>query len=759
MFVNTLALRTDLSGDPTFRELLRRVREVTIGAYSHWDVPFEKVVEELQPRRSLSHLPIVQVFFALENTPRRAGKLPGLTLSHLELEGEVSRADMTIFMREEGEALPYDLEFNADLFDSSTMRDFAARFETLLRGIVADPDRPISRLPVLTAAERSRSLADSQGATEPPAPRMTIPALFEENVRNWREKVAVVCEGRRLTYGELNARANCIAHALRGRGVGPGSLVALCMGRSFEMIAGILGVLKAGGAYVPIDPSYPRERVSYLISDSGAKLLLTDETVAPALEASGVETLLLDRDWPEIARESSHDPAPSAGPDDLAYAIYTSGSTGRPKGVLVRHAGVANLFAATRGELGFGEDDVWTIFHSFAFDLSVWELWGPLLHGGRLVIVPVETAQSPLESARLLKEEGVTVVSQTPAAARRLSAVRRDPASGSADWRLRIFVCGGEALPGDLAAELLSWNVPLWNFYGPTEATVWTTIKRVGPADCGGGFVSIGRPIANTAAYVLDAHREPVPEGVAGDLYLGGAGLARGYLRRPELDSERFVPDSFGGRKQARLYRTGDRARRLRGGDLEFLGRDDHQVKLRGYRVELGEIETALAEHPQVREVAAMVREDEPGDQRLVAYYASVPNEPPGAGALRAFLLERLPEYMVPQVFVPLDAIPLTSNAKVDRRALPAPSGERPELPRAFVAPRTLTEEKIAEIWRRVLAIDRVGADDDFFELGGHSLKATQAISRAKEVFGIDLPLRALFEAPTVASLARKVEE
>ncbi|MEO8191047.1 MAG: amino acid adenylation domain-containing protein [Acidobacteriota bacterium] len=759
LFVNTLALRTDLSGDPTFHELLRRVREVTIGAYSHQDVPFERIVEELRPRRSLSHGPIVQVFFALENTPRHPWHLPGLTLSDIDLETDVARADLTIFMTDKGDSLPYQLEFNSDIFDEESVRDLASRFEALLAAAVADPLQRISRLRVLTASERERILAGSKAPEGRPAPAVTIPQLFEEVARTSGHKRALVCAGSSLTYEELNGRANSLAHALRERGVGPGTLVAMCVTRSVEMVVGILGILKAGGGYVPIDPLYPRERVSYLLEDSGARLLLTERDVAPGLDAPGCEIVLLDDDWPDIAHRSTANPAAAAGPEDVAYAIYTSGSTGRPKGVLVRHAGVANLFAATRRQLGFDESDVWTMFHSYAFDLSVWELWGPLLHGGRLVMVPVEIAQSPLDFSRLLAEESVSVVSQTPAAARRLAAVRQDPASGSDRWRLRHVICGGEALPGDLAADLLGWNVPVWNFYGPTEATVWTTIKRVTPADCGPSVVSIGRPIENTAAYVLDRHREPVPHGVPGDLYLGGAGLARGYLGRPELNRERFVADPFAAVPAARLYRTGDRARRLRSGDIEFLGRDDHQVKVRGYRVELGEIETALADHPEVREAAVLLREDQPGSQQLVAYYVAGAGETPGASALRAFLLTRLPEYMVPQSFVPLEALPLTSNAKLDRRALPAPDGTRPELEKAFVAPRTSTEEKIAEIWRRLLAVDRVGVEDDFFELGGHSLKATQAVSRIKELFAVDLPLRRLFETPTVAALARRVDE
>ena len=761
LFANTVALRTDLSGDPSFREVVRRVRETTLEAYGHQDVPFERVVEALQPRRSLSHGPIVQVFFALENTPRKTSRLFGPSVSPNEAEGQVARADVAVFMREEGGALPFEVEFNVDLFERESIENLASHFRTLLASAVADPDRPVSRLPLLTPDERGRIVESARGPANPPAPRATLPALFEGVVRRRGKEVAVADGGARLTYGELNERANRLAHALRARGIGPGALVAICARRSVESVVAILGVLKSGAAYVPIDPSYPTDRISYLLEDSGAQLLLADESGARESSAASIATLRLDPTSPEIERQSPSDPPPLAGPDDLAYAIYTSGSTGRPKGVLVEHAAVANLFSGTREELGFGEDDVWTIFHSHAFDLSVWELWGPLLHGGRLVVVPVEVAREPLELGRLIADEGVTVLSQTPAGARRLAQVRRDPRSRAREWRLRTLVCGGEALPSDLAAELLSWDVPLWNFYGPTEATVWTTIKRVRPPDCAGGFVSVGRPIANAAAHVLDRHLEPVPRGVAGDLYIGGAGLARGYLGREELNRERFVADPFSppGGAPARLYRTGDRARRNRRDDIDFMGRDDDQVKIRGYRVELGEIETVLSEHPQVSEAAVVVREEEQGDQRVVAYFAPKPGDVPSTAALRSHLSERLPEYMIPQAFVALAALPLTSNGKVDRRALPAPGGERPNVERPFAAARTETEEKLAEVWRRILGLDRVGRDDNFFELGGHSLKATQAIARAEELFGIDLPLRTLFETPTVAGLARRIEE
>ncbi|MDQ2869303.1 MAG: amino acid adenylation domain-containing protein [Acidobacteriota bacterium] len=761
LFANTLALRTDLSGDPTFREVLRRVRGVTVGAYGHQDVPFEKVVEKLQPRRSLSHGPIVQVFFALENTPRPTGKPSMFTFSPGDAEREVARADIAVFMRDEEGALPFEVEFNVDLFEKETIEGFASHFQTLLAAAVADPGRPISRLPLLTPEERERIAAGSRGPSEPPAPRRSIPEIFEEVARTWPERVALVYGGNRLTYAELNARANQLAHALRDRGIRPGALVAICVQRSLEMVISILGTLKCGAAYVPIDPAYPQDRISYVLADSGSKLVLTDDSSSTRLPDSGLTTLCFEFIATELDGQSGENLVPLAGADDLAYAIYTSGSTGRPKGVLVRHAGVANLFAATRESLGFGENDVWTNFHSTAFDLSVWELWGPLLHGGCLVVVPVETTQTPLEFARLLAGEGVTILSQTPAAARRLAEVRKDPRSRAVDWKLRIVVCGGEALPSDLAADLVSWDVPLWNFYGPTEATVWSTIKRVGPADCTGGFVSIGKPIANTSAYVLDRNNEPVPPGVVGDLYLGGVGLARGYLGRPDLDRERFVSDPWAGPESSerRLYRTGDRARRTPRGDLEFLGRDDHQVKIRGYRVELGEIETALSDHPQVREAAVLIRDGQDGEQQLVAYLATNGPDGPSAAALRSFLAERLPEYMLPQYFVTLDALPLTGNAKIDRQALPAPGGIRPELEKPFVAPRTATEEKVAEIFRRLLSVDRVGSDDDFFELGGHSLKATQVIARVEELFGVDVPLRRLYEAPTVAGLASRIDE
>ena len=577
--------------------------------------------------------------------------------------------------------------------------------------------------------------------------------MFEEQAARRPEAEALICGDQRLTYRQLNERANRLANSLCRLGVGPEVLVGICVERSVDMVVGLLGILKAGGAYVPLDPSYPRQRVGFIVKDAAPSVVLVQETLSDLVPEGDFRRVRLDRDWTDIERESPENPGSLATAENLAYVIYTSGSTGKPKGVMIQHGSVVNLLSNTDPALGFDQNDVWTVFHSFAFDLSVWEIWGPLLRGARLVVVPRKVAQSPTEFAQLLAREEVTVLNQTPAAVRQLAAVRTDPAARAQDWKLRVLVCGGEALPADLGRELLAWNVPLWNTYGPTEATVWTTRKRVEPGDCQRGIVSIGRPIANTEAFILDGSLQPVPMGVSGDLYIGGEGLARGYLRRPELDRERFVPHPFRNDSAARLYKTGDRARPLPDGNIEFLGRDDHQVKIRGFRVELGEIETALGEHSAVREAVVLAREDKPGDKRLVAYVVgSLSAMDPGA--LRRFLRERLPEYMVPSAFVFLDSLPLTSNQKVDRRALPLPPSDRPELDTPFLAPRTPVEETLCEMFAELLSLERIGVEDHFFELGGHSIVATQLVARIRTAFSLDVPLTQFFRFPSVRETA-----
>ena len=750
LFANELVLRADLSGDPEFLTLLKRVRHVTLGAYAHQDLPFDKLVEELQPRRSLSHSPIFQVVFALDTTPKDAGRVPALDFLWIDLDRDVARADLSLFMKEDGEALSYSLEYNTDLFDAETVFRFSGHFQRLLESVVANPETRISRLPILPADERHHLLVelnDTQVAHDAHPP---LHRLFEESAGRSPDAVAVACAGEQLTYGELNVRANQLAHFLRRQGVSGDTLVGVCMDRSVEMVVGLLGVLKAGAAYVPIDPTYPKERISYILSNSGVSFLLTRRSLQDDLPNSQVECILLDRDQPAFEEESRENPDFEVSPHDLAYLIYTSGSTGRPKGVEIPHRAVVNLLSHMKGRPGFTSSDTLLAVGSISFDISVPEIYLPLSTGGKLVLATREMASDGILLLRELHESQATVLQTTPATWRMLLD------AGWVPGRTVKMLCGGEAMSRDLADRLMAGGGDLWNLYGPTETTVWSAAGRVEPGE---GAVRIGAPIANTELFVLDAERQLLPAGVPGELYIGGEGLARGYHARPDLTEEKFVAHPFSPDPAARLYRTGDRARIRWDGSIEFLGRLDHQVKIRGYRVELEEIEGTLAEHPGVLTTAVIVREDEPGDKRLVAYFVPNTTPPPAPGPLRAFLHERLPEYMVPQVFMALDVIPLTANAKVDRAALPAPDRGRPLLDGAFVEPRTTTEKKLAEIWRRLLDVDSVGIEDDFFELGGHSLKAAQLVSRVRETFEKVLPLRSIFEFPTIAGLASRIDE
>ncbi len=578
------------------------------------------------------------------------------------------------------------------------------------------------------------------------------------------DALAVTVGSQSLSYRELDARANQVAHYLRRRGAGPEVLVGLCVDRSLEMLVGMLGILKAGAAYLPLDPEYPGERIAFKVEDAGASIVLTGASSARVVAGQGAERVLLDDDWPAIAAEPSHRPASGAGPGHLAYVIYTSGSTGKPKGVMVDHAKVMRLFDATDAWYGFGGADVWTMFHSYAFDFSVWEIWGALFHGGRLVIVPFWVSRSPEAFYALLVDEGVTVLDQTPSAFRQL--VHADEAAAPelrASLALRWVIFGGEALDvgvlrpwwdrhGDAAPRLV-------NMYGITETTVHVTYRPVGIADLARPWSSvIGRPIPDLVVHVLDHARNLVPVGVPGEMYVGGAGVARGYLRRPELTAERFVraPFDVGSEPQTppRLYRTGDLARRLADGDVEYLGRIDHQVKIRGFRIELGEIEAALDAHPAVREAVVVAREGSPGDRRLVAYLVPREGQAPTVSDLRAFVAQSLPDVMVPAAFVLLDALPLTENGKVDRRALPTPDeGRRPELGGAYAAPATRAEEEICRIWAAVLRIERVGVHDNFFELGGDSILGIQIVARARDA-GLRITPRQVFQHQTVAELA-----
>jgi amino acid adenylation domain-containing protein len=774
-FVNTLVLRTDLSGEPTFRELLGRVREMTLGAYAHQDMPFDKLVDELQPERDMSRSPLFQVMFALQNTPMPALSLAEVTLSPLEAARPTAKFDLTLMLEEAREGIRGTLEYRTDLFDRATIERMAGHYRTLLEGIVEAPGRQVSELPMLTAEELHEILvAWNDTGTDYPADRC-VHELFEAQAERTPDAVAVVFGDRQLSYRELNQRANQLAHQLRslgvGRiggiggiggaggaggagGVGPATLVGLCVERSLEMVVGMLGILKAGGAYVPLDPNYPRERLAFMLEDTGAPVLLTQARLLDSLPEHGVQRLCLDTGWEAVARESVDDPRGGAGSSSLAYVIYTSGSTGKPKGVAVTHQAIARLVCNT-DYISLGPSDVVAQASSSSFDAATFEIWGALLHGARLVGIDKGVMLSPPDLARRLAADGVTALFITTAL---FNQVAREAPMAFAQLGSLLF--GGEASDPRSVRAALQAGRPrrLLHVYGPTETTTFATWHEVTDVPEGATTVPIGRPIANTRAYVLDRWRHLVPAGIPGELYIGGPGVAQGYLNRPELTEQRFVPDPFSGEPGARMYRTGDLCRWRPDGLLEHLGRSDTQVKIRGFRIELGEIESALAQHPAVREAVVLAREDSPGDKRLVAYLVTREAPLPGAGELRSYLQGRLPEFMIPAAFVVLDALPLTPNGKLDRKALPAPELDRAALSAGYFAPRTPTEAALADIWSAVLGVEAVGIEDDFFELGGHSLRATQLASRIASALRVELPLRALFEARTVATQARLVD-
>ncbi|MCP4657076.1 MAG: amino acid adenylation domain-containing protein, partial [bacterium] len=756
-FVNTLLLRTRLDGDPSFRELLGRVREVTLGAYAHQDLPFEKLVEELHPQRELSRQPLFQVMFVLQNTPGPALELPGLSVRELAVDNGTAKFDLTLSLDEDESALSGFFEYNTDLFDRTTVCRLAGHLETVLAGVAGDPERRISELPLLPAAERRQLLGEWSHTPSEGLGAERVHELFAAQAARRPDAVAILSPDRQLSYGELNARAEKLGAYLRSLGVGgpasrPEVLVGLFLERSPEVLVGILAVLKAGGAYLPLDPAYPSERLAFMLEDAGVPLVLTREGLATALSGHRAKLVRLDADQPAICARHRGMPERAGRAEDLAYVIYTSGSTGRPKGVMLAHRGLCELAAAQIRSYELGPQSRVLQFSSLSFDASVFEIFSTLLAGGTLCLgTPEELLPGPALS-RLLRRYAVTHWTVVP------SALQAMP--GEELPALAYLTVAGEACPPELVAQWARQR-RFVNAYGPTEATVCASLAPVGDgARHPSEKPPIGRPFAASRLYVLDRHLEPVPIGGPGELYIGGIALARGYLGRPRLTAGRFIPDPWSDERGARLYRSGDLVRFLPTGDLDFLGRIDQQVKVRGFRIELGEVEAALSRQPEVREAAVVVREDQPGNRRLVAYV--VPGEGPGlpAGELCTRLGETLPDYMIPASAVFLDSLPLTPSGKVDRAAL----GRRPPeeigtgREEGFVAPRTPVEEVMAGIWSRILGHDRFGVYDDFFELGGHSLLATQLVSRIRDLFGVELELRSLFQAPTVAELAERTE-
>jgi aspartate racemase len=744
-FVNTLVLRSDLSGTPTFRELLERTRKVALDAYAHQDMPFEKLVEEIQPERDLSHNPLFQVMFILQNTPGRTLELPGLAVSDLEVDNGTAKFDLTLSIVEGVEGLKATFEYNTDLFDEATVTRMAGHFRVLLEGIVADPDRRLSGLPLLTEVERHQLLVGWNETQADYPEDKCIHELFEAQVEQTPEAIAVVFDEEQLTYQELNRRANQLAHHLRRLGVGPGVLVGICLERSLEMVIGLLGILKAGGAYVPLDPAYPKERLAFMLEDSEVSILLTQERL---VGHSPLKVVCLDTDWESISQESQEDPITKTTADDVAYVIYTSGSTGKPKGVLGLNRGAVNRFMWMWESYPFEAGEICCQKTPLSFVDSVWEIFGPLLQGIPTIIISDETLKDPRQLVEILAAHRVTRIVLVPSLLRVLLDIYDDLQRLLP--HLRIWVTSGEALSPTLLQRFRK-SIPqgmLLNLLS-ADSTWYDTSK-----DKSLPLVPIGRPISNTQVYILDAHLQPVPIGVSGELHIGGVGLARGYLNRPELTAERFIRSPFSNELGERLYKTGDLVRYRPDGSIEFLGRKDHQVKIRGFRIELGEIEATLSQHPGVRQNVIIAREDTPNEKRLVAYLVPKGETAPSVSELHHFLREKLPEHMVPTAFVTLEALPLTPNGKVNRRALPAPDTARPELEKAFVIPRDTLEVQLVKIWEEILGVQVIGVRDNFFDLGGHSLLGVRLFARIKEEFGQELPLATLFQAPTVEQLA-----
>jgi amino acid adenylation domain-containing protein len=757
-FVNTLVMRSDLSGDPTFRELLGRVREVALGAYAHQELPFERLVEELAPVRSLSHSPLFQVMFVLQNAPKQTLELSALGLEPMEVDNGTSKFDLTLFMNEEDEGLSGQLEYNTDLFEAETVRRMLGHFEVLLEGIAADPARRLSELPLLPEAERRQLLVD-WNRTEADYPRACLHELFERQAARTPGAVALIDEGERLTYAELNARANQLARYLQRLGVGPEVPVGICVERSPDVVVGLLGILKAGGAYVPLDPAYPEQRLAFMLEDAAVHYVLTQERLRASLPWHGAEVVCLDADRALFAQEGAQDLGMPMTPEHAAYVMYTSGSTGTPKGVVGLHRGALNRFQWMWKKYPFAPYEVCCQKTALSFVDSVWEIFGPLLQGTPLLMVRDHVVKDPAQLVQHLAAHHVSRITLVPSLLRAILDVVAQSQETLPD--LKFWVSSGEPLLPGLARRFLDLlpHALLINLYGSSEVAADVTWYEVGHRDSRAPSVPIGRPFANTQTYVLDQHGNPVPVGVIGELYAGGANVARGYLNRPELTAEKFVPDPFGPEPGGRLYRTGDLARYRPDGTLEYLGRIDHQVKVRGYRIELGEVEAVLREQAGVREAVVVARPGMPGEQRLVAYVVPARVPGPAISELRDFVKAQLPDYMVPSAFVLLGALPLTPSGKVDRRALPAPEVVRPELDATYVAPRTPVEEVLVGIWSEVLGLKQVGIDDNFFALGGHSLLAAQVMSRLRDAFHIELPLRAFFEAPTVAGQALAIAQ
>jgi amino acid adenylation domain-containing protein len=754
LFVNTVVIPAALRGDPCFEDLVSQVKRTVIGAYEHQELPFEKMVEEIQPERDLSRSPLFQVMFALQNASVEKLDLEGLTIKRLDMQPRTSKFDMTLNIAEAEKSLAGSIEYCTRLFDEKTIIRMADHFRQLLTSAVENPKAPLSELPLLTVGKERQLLAEWNDSTVEYKEPHCIHRLFESQVERAPDAVAVAFEGKLLTYAEINRKANQLAHYLRSRGIGPEKLVGVFMERSLEMVIALLGILKAGGAYAPLDPSYPEERLKQMADGREIVALLTQSHLRRRAPQAAAESICVDADWQIISEHVDTNPVGGAEPDNLAYVIYTSGSTGRPKGVMIAHRAICNRLLWMQDFYGIVQEDRVLQKTPFSFDVSVWEFFWPLLNGARLVVARPEGHKDSQYLVSLIVEQRISVLHFVPSM---LKAFLQEEDLEKCK-SLRHVICSGEALTFDLQTRFFKvFEAELSNLYGPTEAAVdvtyWLCLR-----DGERKVVPIGRPIANTQIYVLDKHMRPAPVGIPGELYIGGAGVGRGYLGAADLTATKFIPDPFKG-AGGRLYRTGDLARYLDDGTTEYLGRIDDQVKLHGFRIELSEIETALNNHPAVDDSVVVVREDISNDKRLVAYIIPRREQSPTAGELRAYLKLKLPDYMIASTFVIRESLPLTSSGKLDRKRLPAPDAVRLDLEASYVPPQGELEELIAGVWQDVLGIPKVGVKDNFFDLGGHSFLTLQVHLRLRAESKTNPTVADLFKYPTVRSLAQFLGE
>jgi amino acid adenylation domain-containing protein len=755
-FVNMLVLRTELEGEWSFRELVQRVKEVCIGAYAHQDVPFEKLVEELQPDRSLSH-PLFQVMMVLQNAPISEFHLEGLKLEWSTIPTTTAKFDLTLDLKEEAGVLGGHLEYDVDLFEESSVRLMVDHLKHLLEQVTKNPELKLSEVALLRDEEAHQILKE-WNRTKVPGGEESIHELFEKQVNQTPDAVAVISDRVVLTYRELNSRVNRLANYLRRHGVGPEVRVGICLERSVNAVVSVIAVLKAGGAYVPLDPNYPSERLDFVRHDAQVSLLLTTEELLDRLATEETTVVLLDRQWQEIAAETDENPSCEVNADNPIYVTYTSGSTGRPKGVMALHGGTMNRFHWMWRTYPFASNEVCCQKTSLGFADSVWEIFGPLLQGIPSVVIPDNVVKNPPELNRFLASNRVTRIVLVPSLLRAMLDDLDGLKTPLPD--LKLWVTSGEALPLDLAQKFLKIMPDrlLLNLYGSSEASADSTYFEVGECESTSKIL-IGRPIDNTQIYLLDERLAPLPVGVPAELYIGGEGLGRGYVGQPGLTAERFIPDPFSEEPGRYMYRTGDLARWTEDGNLEYAGRADHQVKIRGVRIELGEVETALSRHSEVKRAIVIAREDIPGEKRLVAYVVPAEGDALNVTQLRSLIKEQLPDHMVPSVFVFLNSLPLTTSGKINRLALPPPLDVRPELDVLYVPPQRAVEKELAAIWTELLRTEQIGVDDNFFDLGGHSLMATRLLSRVRLHFNVELALQDFFKSPTIMDMADVIEE